>query len=84
MLTVGAEVRIGTEHESPYALIRDWLRQGGRAGRPLAIEARAHFDRLWNNTDGRTYSLDYETHADEGAWLKLQYRTMEATGLSTF
>ena len=54
------------------------------AGTPLAIEARAHFDRLWNNTDGRTYSLDYETHADEGAWLKLQYRTMEATGLSTF
>ena len=54
------------------------------AGTPLAIEARAHFDKLWNNTDGRTYSVDYGTHADESAWLRLQYRSMEATGLSTF
>ena len=50
----------------------------------LARRVRAHFDRQWDNTAERTYSLDYETHADESPWLMLQYRLMEATGLSTF
>ena len=50
----------------------------------LAREVRAHFDRLWDNPDERTYSLPYETHADESPWLTLQYRLMEASGLSTF
>jgi len=50
----------------------------------LAVEVRQHFDRLWNNPDGRTYSSDYASYADERLWLTLQYRVMEATGLSTF
>jgi len=50
----------------------------------LAVETRQHFDRLWNNPDGRTYSSDYASYADERLWLTLQYRVMEATGLSTF
>lgn len=50
----------------------------------LAVETRKHFDRLWNNLGGRTYSSDYASYADERLWLTLQYRVMEATGLSTF
>lgn len=50
----------------------------------LADETRAHFDRLWNNPAGRTYSREYEVYADERLWLKVQYRVMEASGLSTF
>ena len=51
---------------------------------PLAVEVRDHFDRLWDNAGGRTYSSAYATHADESPWLTLQYRLMEASGLSTF
>ena len=54
------------------------------ADHPLAASVREHFDELWNNTPERTYSSPYETHADESPWLRLQYRLMEASGLSTF
>jgi hypothetical protein len=47
-------------------------------------EARALFERRWNNTDGRLYSLDYEKFADESALRYWQYRVMEFTGWSTF
>ena len=50
----------------------------------LARAVRAHFDRLWDNRGGRTYSSAYEEHANESPWLTLQYRLMEASGLSTF
>lgn len=42
------------------------------------------FEQRWSNRDGRSFSLDYPRYADSG-WLRyLQYRVMEATGLSTF
>ena len=42
------------------------------------------FDESWYNLYGRHYSVDYENYADERLWPRLLYRTMEATGLSTF
>ncbi len=42
------------------------------------------FLRQWNNQGGRTYSTEYETHAQDSVWLTFQYRFMEFTGLSTF
>ena len=60
------------------------VRVEGAAADAALAAARAHFDRLWDNTGDLTYSDDYETHADESPWLTLQYRVMEATGLSTF
>ena len=54
------------------------------ADHPALQAASRHFDRAWNNTLQRRYSTDYETHADENPWLLLQYRFMEATGISTF
>ncbi|KKL67578.1 hypothetical protein LCGC14_2133590, partial [marine sediment metagenome] len=45
---------------------------------------RSWFDESWHNLYGRDYSVEYETYADERRWPQLLYRTMEATGLSTF
>lgn len=42
------------------------------------------FERQWNNTQDRTYSLPYEAFGRDSLWLTAQYRFMEATGLSTF
>ena len=42
------------------------------------------FDECWYNLYGRHYSVDYKNYADERLWPRLLYRTMEATGLSTF
>lgn len=50
----------------------------------LARQMTEFFDRQWDNADGRTYSVDYEQFADDSLWLKLQYRFMEFSGLSTF
>lgn len=46
--------------------------------------ARDLFDRRWNNRDGRHYSLEYVTFADESYLRYWQYRLMELTGWSTF
>lgn len=51
---------------------------------PMTMKMTDFFDQQWNNTNARTYSLAYETFAQDSLWLKLQYRFMEATGLSTF
>lgn len=51
---------------------------------PLADEMVTFFDRQWNNSNGRTYSLDYDDYANDSLWLTLQYRFMEMSGLSTF
>lgn len=50
----------------------------------LAAEMITFFDRQWNNRGGRTYSLDYDEFSNDSLWLKLQYRFMEMSGLSTF
>lgn len=48
------------------------------------LEAQQWFEERWHNLDDRQYSLDYSAYADERRWLRLLYRVMEATGLSTF
>lgn len=47
-------------------------------------DAVGAFERQWHNRDGRHYSVDYETYADESWWKYWFYRFTEATGLSTF
>ncbi|MCC5879619.1 MAG: phospholipase [Idiomarina sp.] len=42
------------------------------------------FEDQWYNRDGRQYSLDYESYADDSLWHRLLYRVMETTGFSTF
>ncbi len=50
----------------------------------IAIEMIGFFEEQWNNPQGRTYSYPYEDYANNSVWLKLQYRFMEFSGLSTF
>ncbi|WP_347329873.1 phospholipase D-like domain-containing protein [Marinimicrobium locisalis] len=57
--------------------------RGPLAAEPLTSGAQ-WFDERWHNRRGRHYSVDYEVYADESLWPRLQYRLMEATGLSTF
>lgn len=57
--------------------------RGSLATEPLSAGAQ-WFDERWHNRRGRQYSVDYDVYADERVWPRLQYRLMEATGLSTF
>jgi phosphatidylserine/phosphatidylglycerophosphate/cardiolipin synthase-like enzyme len=51
---------------------------------PLFQDVRKYVDLLWSNTDGREFSVDYIEYADNSFLRRLQYRWMEATGMSTF
>ncbi|WP_245573458.1 phospholipase D family protein [Marinimicrobium agarilyticum] len=57
--------------------------RGPLSTEPLTSGAQ-WFDERWHNRLGRQYSVDYEVYADESLWPRIQYRVMEATGLSTF
>ena len=56
----------------------------GPAGSALFRQMGEYMDRQWSNRDGIRYSLDYSAYADTSLRRRLQYRWMEATGMSTF
>jgi phosphatidylserine/phosphatidylglycerophosphate/cardiolipin synthase-like enzyme len=56
----------------------------GPRANPIFLEARNYTDLLWNNPDGRKFSVDYIEYADNSFFRRLMYRWMEATGMSTF
>ncbi|RUO30824.1 phospholipase [Aliidiomarina sedimenti] len=56
----------------------------GAIGSGPLQQGQQWFDDQWHNRDGREFSVDYATYADDGVWPRLLYRVMEATGLSTF
>lgn len=47
-------------------------------------DAHDYFERLWNNKDGRIYTLDYAIYEDKSFWKGTVYKVMERTGLSSF
>ena len=51
---------------------------------PIFQDVRKYVDLLWSNIDGREFSVDYNEYADNSFLRRLQYRWMEATGMSTF
>lgn len=51
---------------------------------PFMQEAQAHFNLMWNNAPGRTFSAGYEKYKDESVFRKGLYRLMESSGISTF
>lgn len=57
--------------------------QGPADADPLR-EGAEWFESQWSNHEGRQYSVDYDTYADESLWHRALYRFMEATGFSTF
>ncbi|MGD9227749.1 MAG: phospholipase D-like domain-containing protein, partial [Desulfobacterales bacterium] len=58
----------------------------------VATEADAHFikaavdyfDRIWNNRDGKYYTVSYEAYKDESALKRIIYLIQEYAGLSSF
>ena len=50
----------------------------------LAGQLRNWFDGLWQNQNGRAFSVEYATYARTSFWMRWQYRIMEATGWSSF
>ncbi|EGN74804.1 hypothetical protein A28LD_1820 [Idiomarina sp. A28L] len=56
---------------------------GPISAEPLA-QGEQWFENQWHNVDGIEFSLDYAAYADDSLWLRVLYRTMEATGVSTF
>jgi phosphatidylserine/phosphatidylglycerophosphate/cardiolipin synthase-like enzyme len=56
----------------------------GPKANPVFVQARSYIDLLWNNPDGRKFSVDYIEYEDNSFFRHLMYRWMEATGMSTF
>jgi len=66
-----------------YNLETDLYISGQRHEKVLA-DAEVLFSMQWSNLPGQTFSVEYKEHAREKWWLNLQYRFMEASGISTF
>ncbi len=49
-----------------------------------ARDARAYFDLVWSNDEGRVFSAAYETYRSDSPAKKLLYEFEESTGLGTF
>lgn len=56
----------------------------GPATAPVFADAGRYFSLAWENPPQRQLTVEYEKYADERTVKYLQYRVMEATGLSTF
>ena len=56
----------------------------GDAGVRAINDAMAFFNASWNNTEGKTYSTDYETYAGTSIGKTLWYRFGEFTGMSRY
>jgi hypothetical protein len=54
------------------------------AGSPVSLEVLGWFEAIWNNAGGIEYSDDAAVWREDSRLRYLQYRLMEATGLSTF
>ena len=51
---------------------------------PVFMDVNNYIDLLWYNPDGRKFSVDYREYADNSFFRCVQYRWMEASGMSTF
>ncbi|PIT92351.1 MAG: phospholipase [Candidatus Harrisonbacteria bacterium CG10_big_fil_rev_8_21_14_0_10_42_17] len=48
------------------------------------LDARAYFERVWNNEEEKSYSADYSVYAENNFLKKVLYRVQEFSGLSSF
>lgn len=47
-------------------------------------DSAEYFETVWNNTDGKIYTTEYDAYADTGKGKKIWYRVSEFTGLGTY
>jgi hypothetical protein len=43
-----------------------------------------YYVKIWNNTDGNTYTVEYDSFKDESFWKMLNYRISEAIGIAVY
>ena len=56
----------------------------GPADIALFEDIRKYMDLQWNNTDGKKFSVDYNSFHDKAFHRRMLYHWMEITGMSTF
>jgi phosphatidylserine/phosphatidylglycerophosphate/cardiolipin synthase-like enzyme len=47
-------------------------------------EAKAYFEKVWNNEEGRVYTIEYSEYSEDSYAKNLLYRFMEDLGISSF
>lgn len=50
----------------------------------IMIDANNYFNKIWNNEDNKTYTVDYDLFKDVSKFKILLYKIQEGLGLSTF
>lgn len=55
----------------------------GKMDQDVMEDALAYYNRIWENQGG-TYTVAYETYAEDKVWKTVIYRMQEGLGLSTF
>ena len=66
-----------------FNLETDIALRGPATSEPIRAAA-AWFDLLWNNGDGRQFSVEYEAYSDESLRKRFLYELEERSGMSTF
>lgn len=51
---------------------------------PLIKEINNYYERIWNNIDGNTYTVEYDSLKNESFWKTLNYRFEEASGIAVY
>ncbi len=51
---------------------------------PLIKEINNYYERIWNNIDGNTYTVEYDSLKNESFWKMLNYRFEEASGIAVY
>ena len=51
---------------------------------PLIREIDNYYEKIWNNIDGNTYTVDYDYFKDESLRKKLNYRIKEPLGIAIY
>jgi hypothetical protein len=51
---------------------------------PLIKEINNYYERIWNNIDGNTYTVEYNSLKNESFWKTLNYRIEEGIGIAVY
>ncbi len=51
---------------------------------PLIREIDDYYEKIWNNINGNTYTVEYDSLKDESFWKMLNYRIKEPLGIAVY
>lgn len=50
----------------------------------IVLDIKNYFEKIWNNQEGKYYTVSYQIYKDESFFKKIMYRLQEFTGLCNF